>query len=180
MESSVYHRFSLPPISPSIPFAHRMLSAEWDGNGINSLYSSNSRRYGSGMDLLQRTKLPAAAGHLFHRPSVTVRVRESPICLLFHFLSPSFLFCDCSTGLSKPAPIDIVKKILIGCACVSRGKIDQKVQQMRKWMSAGHIEESLFRSARSSVSLSLAKAHERVVTPPFIGPLMKAAARPSG
>ena len=43
-------------------------------------------------------------------------------------------------------------------------------------MSAGHIEESLFRSARSSVSLSLAKAHERVVTPPFIGPLMKAAA----
>ena len=47
---------------------------------------------------------------------------------------------------------------------------------MRKWMSAGHIEESLFRSARSSVSLSLAKAHERVVTPPFIGPLMKAAA----
>ena len=112
LESSVYHRFSLPPISPSIPFTHRMLSAEWDGNGIDSLYSSNSRRYGSGMDLLQRTKLPAAAGHLFHRPSVTVRVRESPICLLFHFLSPSFLFCDCSTGLSKPARIDIVKKIL--------------------------------------------------------------------
>ena len=49
LESSVYHRFSLPPISPSIPFAHRMLSAEWDGNGIDSLYSSNSRRYGTGV-----------------------------------------------------------------------------------------------------------------------------------